>query len=109
MDKKSSHSQKEDKIHSNKEAFWVIFYFFQKINHIIINKRGEIMSDTTLVTLLFGLIMGVAGNALYEMIKYLVQHPRTPINDALDLPQARVLKGCIIISLIVGMYTMVQL
>jgi hypothetical protein len=40
MDKKSSHSQKEDKIHSNKEAFWVIFYFFQKINHIIINKRG---------------------------------------------------------------------
>jgi hypothetical protein len=67
------------------------------------------MNDTTLVTLLFGLIMGVAGNALYEMIKYLVQHPRTPINDALALPQTRVLKGCIIISLIVGMYTLVQL
>jgi hypothetical protein len=67
------------------------------------------MNDTTIVTLLFGLIMGIAGSALYEVIKYLVQHPDTPINDALALPQTRVLKGCIIISLIVGMYTLVQL
>jgi hypothetical protein len=67
------------------------------------------MNDTTVATLLFGLIMGIAGNALYEIIKYLVQHPRTPINDALALPQTRVLKGCIIISLIVGMYTLVKL
>jgi len=65
------------------------------------------MNDATLVTLIFGLIMGVAGSALYEVIKYLVQHPDTPLNDALVLPQTRVLKGCIVISLIVGMYTLV--
>ncbi|SFA56011.1 hypothetical protein SAMN05192569_10686 [Parageobacillus thermantarcticus] len=65
------------------------------------------MNDATLVTLIFGLIMGVAGSALYEVIKYLVQHPDTPLNDALALPQTRVLKGCIVISLIVGMYTLV--
>jgi hypothetical protein len=67
------------------------------------------MNDTKIITLLFGLIMGIAGSALYEVIKYLLQHPDTRINDALALPQTRVLKGCIIISLIVGMYTMVQL
>jgi hypothetical protein len=82
-----------------------------KIIHIniILKKGGEIMNDTTLVTLIFGLIMGLAGSALYEVIKHLVQHPDTPIKDALALPQAKVLKGCIIISLIVVMYTLVQL
>jgi uncharacterized membrane protein YedE/YeeE len=72
-------------------------------------KEGEIMSNTTLVTLLFGLIMGVAGSALYDVIKHLVQHPDTPIKNALALPQTRVLKGCIIISLLVVMYTLVKL
>jgi hypothetical protein len=67
------------------------------------------MSNTTLVTLLFGLIMGVAGSALYDVIKHLVQHPDTPIKNALVLPQTRVLKGCIIISLLVVMYTLVKL
>ncbi|BDG43083.1 hypothetical protein [Saccharococcus caldoxylosilyticus] len=67
------------------------------------------MNDTTLVTLLFGLIMGIAGSALYDVIKHLVQHPDTPIKNALSLPQTRVLKGCIIISLIVVMYTLVKL
>ena len=67
------------------------------------------MSNTTLVTLLFGLIMGLSGSALYDIIKHLVQHPDTPIKDAFALPQAKVLKGCIIISLIVGMYTLMQL
>jgi hypothetical protein len=67
------------------------------------------MNDTTIITLLFGLIMGLAGSALYEVIKHLVQHPDTPIKNALALPQTRVLKGCIIISLIVVMYTLVKL
>ena len=67
------------------------------------------MSNTTLVTLLFGLIMGVAGSALYDVIKHLVQYPDTPIKNALALPQTRVLKGCIIISLLVVMYTLVKL
>lgn len=33
------------------------------------------MNDTTLITLLSGLIMGIAGSALYEIITHLVQHP----------------------------------
>ena len=67
------------------------------------------MNDTTLVTLLFGLIMGIAGSALYDVIKHLVQHPDTPIKNALALPQTRVLKGCIMISLIIVMYTLAKL
>ncbi|WP_153018002.1 MULTISPECIES: hypothetical protein [Parageobacillus] len=67
------------------------------------------MNDTTLVTLLSGLIMGIAGSALYEIITHLVQHPDTPIKDAFALPQAKVLKGCIMISLIIVMYTLAKL
>ncbi|CGG54499.1 hypothetical protein [Bacillus paranthracis] len=70
----------------------------------------EFIQNFALGALFIVLMFAVMGNALYELLKHMFQHPQTTVSDALALPQARLLKWCIIITIVVvAMYILIQM
>ncbi|MCU5298390.1 hypothetical protein P4278_09340 [Bacillus thuringiensis] len=68
------------------------------------------LQNFSVAVLFVVLIMGIVCNALYELIKHVVQYPKTSLAEIGTLPQVTILQWSIIVILaVVVMYILIKL